>query len=84
MFVKVAPANPMERPTISIFKLEKVDSMDAVEKKEPAYATEDKVTQLEDKIKELEAKVNESIFRKPNRKVWNDKRESSGSNTESK
>lgn len=75
MFIKTAPSSPFEAPTLSIFKIVKVDSMDEDEasSSNSEYVTRTEYNELAKKLRSLEERIssNESVRRKPNKK-WTD------------
>ena len=85
MFVKTAPSSPLEAPTISIFKITKVDSMDETDSESsPEFVTRDEYILLKEEIQKLEERINnEPVFRKSKRK-WNDKSNAASSDASNK
>ena len=85
MFIKTAPSSPFEQPTIDIFKISKVDSMDdeLKESSEVPYVTRKEYNELKDEIRSLKERMkpNESIYRKP-KKCWSDSNKRTNKPTE--
>lgn len=75
MFIKTAPSSPFEAPTITIFKIVKVENMDEVPSVNPEsdYVTRKEYDELKQTIRNLEERIsnNEPVYRKPNKK-WSD------------